>query len=50
MTHFDVQAVDLSGILNKDAEEKARQVPDPSTYHLLCVLPEIDEEIGRAHV
>lgn len=25
-------------------EEKARQVPDPSTYHLLCVLPEIDEE------
>ena len=26
------------------AEEKARQVPDPSTYHLLCVLPEIDEQ------
>lgn len=25
-------------------EEKARQVPDPSTFHLLCVLPEIDEE------
>ena len=25
------------------AEEKARQVPDPSTYHILCVLPEIDE-------
>jgi co-chaperonin GroES (HSP10) len=44
MTNFDVQAVDLSGILNKEAEEKAKQVPDPSTYHLLCVLPEIDEE------
>ncbi len=44
MTNFDVQAVDLSGILNKGAEEKAKQVPDPSTYHLLCVLPEIDEE------
>jgi co-chaperonin GroES (HSP10) len=44
MTDFDVQAVDLSGILNKEAEEKAKQVPDPSTYHLLCVLPEIDEE------
>jgi co-chaperonin GroES (HSP10) len=26
------------------AEEKARQVPDPSTFHLLCVLPEIDEQ------
>ncbi len=29
--------------LPQSAEEKARQVPDPSTYHLLCVLPEIDE-------
>lgn len=28
------------------AEEKARQVPDPATFHLLCVLPEIDEEYG----
>lgn len=46
MTDFDVQAVNLSGILNKPAEEKARQIPDPSTYHLLCVLPEIDEEYG----
>jgi len=44
MTEFDVQAVDLSGILNATAEEKAKQVPDPSTYHLLCVLPDIDEE------
>jgi co-chaperonin GroES (HSP10) len=46
MTDFDLQAVDLSGILNKPAEDKARQIPDPSTYHLLCVLPEIDEEYG----
>ena len=46
MTPFDVQAVDLSGILNKPAEEKAKQIPDPSTYHLLCVLPEIEEEYG----
>jgi len=46
MTQFDVQAVDLSGILNKPAEDKAKQIPDPSTYHLLCVLPEIDENYG----
>ena len=26
------------------AEEKARQIPDPATYHLLCVLPDIDDE------
>ena len=28
-------------------EEKAKQVPDPATYHLLCVLPEVDEEYGE---
>ena len=28
--------------LPQTAEEKARQIPDPSTYHILCVLPEID--------
>lgn len=48
MTEFDVQAVDLSGILNAAAEEKAKQVPDPATYHLLCVLPEIEEEYGES--
>lgn len=46
MIPFEVQAVDLSGILNKPAEEKAKQIPEPSTYHLLCVLPEIEEEYG----
>jgi len=44
MNKFDVQAVDLSGILNTSMEEKAKQIPEPSTFHLLCVLPEIDEE------
>ena len=44
MTEFDTSAVDLSGILNKKPEEKARQLPQPSTYHLLCALPEVEEE------
>ena len=43
-TNFDVQAVDLSGLLSKNNEEKARQVPDPATFHLLCMLPEAQEE------
>lgn len=42
-TEFDVAAVDLSTVLGKSQEEKARQLPDPSTYHLLCVVPEVDE-------
>ena len=44
MSEFDVAAVDLSGILNKSKEEKAKQLPEPVTYHLLCALPEVDEE------
>ena len=44
---FNVQAVDLSGFLNKKAEDKATQLPEPKTFHLLTVLPEVDE-IGIA--
>ena len=33
-----------STVLPATAEEKARQIPDPSTFHLLCVLPDIEEE------
>lgn len=43
MSKFDVSAVDLSGILTKSDEEKAKQVPDPKTYHILCILPEANE-------
>ena len=43
-TNFDVQAVDLSGVLKASPEEKAKQIPDPKTYHLLCMLPEAKEE------
>ncbi len=31
-------------VLPQTEAEKARQVPDPVTYHLLCVLPKVDEE------
>ena len=43
-TNFDVEAVDLSGLLNKTVEDKATQIPEPATYHLLCMLPEAKEE------
>lgn len=44
MTEFDVSAVDLSGVLGKTQTEKASQLPEPKTYHLLCMLPEAKEE------
>lgn len=30
--------------LPETAEQKAKQVPEPKTYHLLCALPEIDDQ------
>jgi co-chaperonin GroES (HSP10) len=50
MTEFNVAAVDLSGILNKPAEDKAKQLPDPQTFHLLCVVPEAMEEFADSEV
>jgi len=50
MSEFDVSAVDLSGLLNKEPEEKARQVPDPDTYHLLCMLPKAEEEFSETGI
>lgn len=44
MNEFDVSAVDLSKVLGKTPEEKASQIPDPTTYHLLCMLPQAKEE------
>ena len=40
------QAIDLSGILNKPNEEKARQLPQPKGYKILVTLPPVEEEIG----
>jgi co-chaperonin GroES (HSP10) len=37
------QAVDLSVVMNKDAAEKAKQLPQPSGYRILCALPESEE-------
>lgn len=41
------QTLDPKGpvsVLPGSTEEKAKQVPDPVTYHLLCMLPEAKEE------
>ena len=50
MSEFNIAAVDLSGILNKGNEEKAKQLPDPKTFHILCVVPEAMEEFAESSV
>lgn len=50
MTEFDTAAVDLSGILNKTPEQKAKQLPDPKTFHILTVVPEAEEKIDGTDI
>lgn len=49
MTDFSA-AVDLAPLLNKAAEQKAKQLPDPKTYHILAVVPEAMEEYADSEV
>ena len=37
------KAVDLNAILHKEAEEKAKQLPAPQGYRILCAIPEAEE-------
>ena len=37
------KAVDLSAVLHKEAEEKAKQLPIPKGYRILCAIPEAEE-------
>jgi co-chaperonin GroES (HSP10) len=39
-----LKAIDLTGILHKTAEDKAKQLPTPSGYRILCAIPEQDKE------
>jgi co-chaperonin GroES (HSP10) len=44
MSKLDLsKAVDLAAVLNKEAEERARQLPQPKGYRILCAIPEADE-------
>ena len=41
------QSLDPSGpvsVLPDTADKKAKQLPEPQTYHLLCVVPDAEEE------
>jgi hypothetical protein len=44
------KAVDLSQILHKGAEDKAKQLPQPSGYRILCAIPEADSEFEDSEI
>jgi co-chaperonin GroES (HSP10) len=44
MSSIDLsQAVDLSKIMDKSEAEKAKQLPKPQGYRILCAIPEAEE-------
>lgn len=44
MSSIDLsQAVDLSKIMDKSSDEKAKQLPRPQGYRILCAIPEAEE-------
>ena len=44
MSELLVSDGETTSVLPETAEQKAKQVPDPVTYHLLCVVPNAEEE------
>jgi co-chaperonin GroES (HSP10) len=37
------QAIDLRAVM-KDAEDKAKQLPEPKGYRILCAIPDVEKE------
>ena len=45
MSNVDLSmAVDLEAVMNKSSEEKAKQLPEPKGYRMLCAIPEAEDQ------
>jgi co-chaperonin GroES (HSP10) len=51
MSELDLsKAIDLSAVMHKKAEDKAKQLPKPSGYKILCAIPEAEQEFEDSEV
>jgi co-chaperonin GroES (HSP10) len=51
MSELDLsKAIDLSAVMHKKAEDKAKQLPKPSGYKILCAIPEAEKEFEDSEV
>ena len=51
MSELDLsKAVDLSAVLHKNEQEKAKQLPKPSGYKILCAIPEAEKSFEESEV
>ena len=44
------KAIDLTNILHKAAEEKAKQLPQPTGYRIFCAVPEAESEYEESEI
>jgi len=42
------KVVDLSALMHKKAEEKAKQLPKPTGYRILCAIPEAEKQFEES--
>mgnify|MGYP003345782822 CR=1 FL=1 len=47
---FRSKAIDLSAVMHKKVDEKAKQLPKPSGYKILCAIPEAEKEFEDSEV
>ena len=51
MSELDLsKAIDLSAVMHKKVDEKAKQLPKPSGYKILCAIPEAEKEFEDSEV
>jgi co-chaperonin GroES (HSP10) len=44
------KVVDLSALMHKKTEEKAKQLPKPTGYRILCAIPEAEKQFEESEV
>ena len=49
-TNADNPTVVGSYKMDATAEEKARQLPEPKGYRILCAIPEVDKEFEESEI
>ena len=51
MSELDLsKAIDLSAVMHKKEEEKAKLLPKPTGYKILCAIPEAEKEFEDSEI
>lgn len=50
MSDVNILATKREAKIAEEAAEKAKQVPDPTGYHILCMVPKIEDTFGDSGI